>query len=77
VNDFSAVVTDLRMPGADGLASCTAPEEPQTIKSSRPRTRHRDGGRCAAAGRDRLRAKPVIFDDLLGKIARLDHRQAV
>ncbi len=78
-NDFSLVVTDLRMPGADGLSILRKARElsPQTIVLIM--TAHASVDTAV----DALRAgaldyvlKPVLFDDLLAKVARaLEHRQ--
>ncbi len=80
-NDFSVVVTDLRMPGADGLSVLKRAREvsPQTIVIVM--TAHASVDTAV----DALRAgafdyvlKPVLFDDLLSKIGHaLEHRQAV
>ena len=80
-NDFSIIVTDLRMPGSDGLSVLKRAHEvsPQTIVIIM--TAHASVDTAV----DALRAgavdyvlKPVIFDELLAKIARaLDHRQAI
>jgi DNA-binding NtrC family response regulator len=80
-NDFSAIVTDLRMPGADGLAVLQRAREvsPQAIVILM--TAHATIDTAVEALRQGAMdyvLKPVIFDDLLGKIARaLEHRQAV
>ena len=80
-NDFSAVVTDLRMPGADGLAVLQRARQvsPQTIVILM--TAHASVDTAVEAlrqGAVDYVLKPVIFDDLLAKIARaLEHRQAV
>jgi two-component system response regulator PilR (NtrC family) len=80
-NDFSAIVTDLRMPGADGLSVLQRAREisPQTIVILM--TAHASIETAVEALRQGAMdyvLKPVIFDDLLGKIARaLEHRQAV
>src|SRR5215470_10292239 len=78
-NDFGVVVTDLRMPGADGLAVLRRARDisPQTMVLVM--TAH---GTVDTAV-DALRAgaadyilKPVVFDDLLAKVDRLlEHRQ--
>jgi len=80
-NDFSIIVTDLRMPGSDGLSVLKRAHEvsPQTIVIIM--TAHASVDTAV----DALRAgavdyvlKPVIFDELLAKIARaLEHRQAI
>ncbi len=79
--DFAAVVTDLRMPGADGLAVLRKARDisPQTVAVVM--TAH---GSVETAV-DALRSgatdyilKPVVFDDLLAKLARLlEHRELV
>jgi DNA-binding NtrC family response regulator len=80
-NDFSAVVTDLRMPGADGLTVLQRARQvsPQTIVILM--TAHASIDTAIEAlrqGAIDYVLKPVIFDDLLGKIGRaLDHRQAI
>jgi len=80
-NDFSAIVTDLRMPGADGLTILKRAREvsPQTIVILM--TAHASIETAVDALRQGAMdyvLKPVIFDDLLGKIGRaLEHRQAV
>jgi two-component system response regulator PilR (NtrC family) len=80
-NDFSAIVTDLRMPGADGLTVLHRAREisPQTIVILM--TAHASIETAVEALRQGAMdyvLKPVIFDDLLGKIARaLEHRQAI
>ena len=80
-NDFSLVLTDLRMPGADGLAVLRRAREvsPQTIVLIM--TAHA----TVESAVDALRAgatdyilKPVVFDDVLQKVARaLEHRQLI
>jgi DNA-binding NtrC family response regulator len=80
-NDFSLVLTDLRMPGADGLAVLRRAREisPQTIVLIM--TAHA----TVETTVDALRAgatdyilKPVVFDDVLQKVARaLEHRQLI
>ncbi len=80
-NDFSVVVTDLRMPGTDGLTVLRRAHEvsPQTIVIIM--TAHASVDTAIEAlrtGAFDYVLKPVIFDDLLAKIARaLEHRQAV
>jgi two-component system response regulator PilR (NtrC family) len=80
-NDFSAVVTDLRMPGADGLEVLQRARQvsPQTIVILM--TAHATIDTAVEAlrqGAIDYVLKPIIFDDLLGKIARaLEHRQAI
>jgi two-component system response regulator PilR (NtrC family) len=79
--DFAIVVTDLRMPGTDGLAVLRRVRElsPQTVVLVM--TAHGtidtavDALRAGAA--DYL-LKPVVFDDLLAKVERiLGHRELV
>jgi DNA-binding NtrC family response regulator len=80
-NDFSVVVTDLRMPGTDGLTVLRRAHEvsPQTIVIIM--TAHASVDTAIEAlrtGAFDYVLKPVIFDDLLAKIGRaLEHRQAV
>jgi DNA-binding NtrC family response regulator len=80
-NDFSVVVSDLRMPGADGLAVMRRAREisPRTIVFLM--TAHATIDTAVEALRQGAMdyvLKPVVFDDLLAKIARaLEHRQAV
>ena len=79
--DFAVIVTDLRMPGADGLAVLRRARElsPQTVVLVM--TAH---GTIETAV-DALRAgaadyllKPVVFDDLLAKVERiLEYRELV
>ena len=78
-HDFGVIVTDLRMPGADGIAVLKRAREvsPQTLVLVM--TAHGtfdtavDALRAGAA--DYL-LKPVLFDDLLSKVGRLfEHRQ--
>jgi two-component system response regulator PilR (NtrC family) len=79
--DFAVVLTDLRMPGADGLAVLRRAREvsPQTLVLVM--TAH--GGVDTAVEALRNGAtdyilKPVVFDDLLAKVDRLlEHRQLV
>ena len=78
-HDFAVVITDLRMPGSDGLAVLRKLREfsPQTV----PLVMTAHGSVESAV--DALRAgaadyilKPVVFEDVLSKIARLlEHRQ--
>jgi two-component system response regulator PilR (NtrC family) len=80
-NDFSIVVTDLRMPGTDGLTVLKRAREmsPQTIVVIMTAHASVDTAvEALRAGAFDYVLKPVIFDDLLGKIGRaLEHRQAV
>ncbi len=79
--EFAVVVTDIRMPGADGLAVLSRARElsPQTVVLVM--TAHGSIETAVAA----LRAgaadyvlKPVLFDDLLAKIGRIvEHRELV
>ncbi|HKA29730.1 MAG TPA: response regulator, partial [Candidatus Binatia bacterium] len=77
--DFAIVVTDLRMPGADGLAVLAKLREvaPQTI----PLVMTAHGSvetavQALRAGAADYILKPVMFDDVLAKVARLlEHRQ--
>jgi two-component system response regulator PilR (NtrC family) len=77
--DFAVILTDLRMPGADGLAVLKRAREvsPQTLVLVM--TAH--GGVDTAVEALRSGAtdyilKPVVFDDLLAKVERLlEHRQ--
>jgi DNA-binding NtrC family response regulator len=77
--DFAVVITDLRMPGADGLAVLEKLREvaPQTV----PLVMTAHGSvetavEALRAGAADYILKPVVFDDVLAKIARvLDHRQ--
>ncbi len=77
--DFAVVLTDLRMPGADGLAVLHRARDvsPQTVAIVM--TAH--GSVETAVEALRMGAadyilKPIIFDDVLAKVSRvLDHRQ--
>ncbi len=77
--DFAVVVTDLRMPGADGLAVLRRAREisPQTVVLVM--TAHASVESAVAAlraGAADYLLKPVLFDDLLAKVERLcEHRQ--
>jgi len=79
--DFAIVLTDLRMPGADGLAVLTRAREvsPQTLVLVM--TAHGGVDTAVAAlrsGATDYILKPVVFDDLLAKVERLlEHRQLV
>jgi DNA-binding NtrC family response regulator len=78
-NDFGVVVTDLRMPGADGLAVLKRARDVSPQTHVLVMTAH---GTVETAV-DALRAgatdyilKPVVFDELLAKVGRLmEHRQ--
>jgi two-component system response regulator PilR (NtrC family) len=78
-HDFGVVITDLRMPGADGLAVLERARDvsPQTLVLVM--TAHGTVDTAVAAlraGATDYVLKPVMFDDLLGKVARLlEHRQ--
>jgi DNA-binding NtrC family response regulator len=77
--DFAVVITDLRMPGADGLTVLRRLSEvaPQTV----PLVMTAHGSIESAiealrAGAADYLLKPLAFDDVLAKVARvLDHRQ--
>jgi two-component system response regulator PilR (NtrC family) len=77
--DFAVVVTDLRMPGADGLTVLRRARElsPQTLVLVM--TAHgsvETAVEALRAGAMDYILKPVIFDDLLTKVERLlEHRQ--
>jgi two-component system response regulator PilR (NtrC family) len=77
--DFAVVITDLRMPGADGLSVLAKLREiaPQTVPLVM--TAHgsvESAVEALRAGAADYILKPVIYDDVLAKIARvLDHRQ--
>jgi len=77
--DFSLVVTDLRMPGADGLAVLRRAREtgPQTLVLIMTAHATVDTAvEALRAGAADYILKPVIFDDLLAKVGRLiEHRQ--
>ena len=78
-NDFAVVITDLRMPGADGLAVLRKLREvaPQTVPLVM--TAHgsvESAVEALRAGAADYILKPVVFDDVLAKIGRvLEHRQ--
>ncbi len=77
--DFAVVITDLRMPGVDGLAVL------QRVRELAPQTHVvvMTAHASVETAVDALRAgatdyilKPIIFDDVLGKVGRLlEHRQ--
>jgi two-component system response regulator PilR (NtrC family) len=79
--EFAAVITDLRMPGADGLAVLRRVREvsPQTV--ALVMTAHGSVETAIEAlrtGATDYILKPVIFDDLLAKVERLlEYRQLV
>jgi two-component system response regulator PilR (NtrC family) len=79
--EFAAVVTDLRMPGADGLAVLRRVREvsPQTVVLVM--TAHgsvETAIEALRAGATDYILKPIIFDDLLAKVERLlEYRQLV
>ena len=73
-HDFAIVVTDLRMPGADGLTVLKRAREisPQTLVLVM--TAHgtvETAVEALRAGATDYILKPVLFDDLLAKVARL------
>jgi DNA-binding NtrC family response regulator len=79
--DFAVVVTDLRMPGADGLAVLAEARElsPQTVVlvMTAHGTIESAVGALRAGAADYL-LKPVVFDDLLAKVDRIvEHRELV
>ena len=77
--DFAIIVTDLRMPGADGITVLKRARElaPQTLGIVM--TAHasvESAVEALHAGAADYVLKPVIFDDLLNKVQRLlEHRQ--
>ena len=79
--DFAVVVTDIRMPGADGLAVLRRAREvsPQTVVMVM--TAHASietAVEALRAGAADYVLKPVLFDDLLAKVERiLEHRELV
>jgi two-component system response regulator PilR (NtrC family) len=79
--DFSVIVTDLRMPGADGLAVLARARElsPQTVVLVMTAHGTIDTAvEALRAGAADYLLKPVVFDDLLAKVERiLEHRQLV
>src|SRR5437773_3611877 len=80
-DDFAVVITDLRMPGADGLAVLRRAREisPQTLVVVM--TAHgsvETAVEALRAGATDYLLKPVVFDDLLAKVAHLlEYRQLV
>jgi DNA-binding NtrC family response regulator len=79
--DFGVIITDLRMPGADGLAVLKRAREisPQTLVLVM--TAHGSVDTAVEAlrtGATDYILKPVVFDDLLAKVERLlEYRQLV
>src|SRR5262245_37820584 len=78
-HDFAVVVTDLRMPGADGLAVLKRAREisPQTLVLVMTAHGTVDTAvEALRAGATDYILKPVMFDELLAKVGRLlEHRQ--
>jgi DNA-binding NtrC family response regulator len=78
-NDFAVVITDLRMPGADGLDVLRKLREvaPQTVPLVMTAHGSVDSAvEALRAGAADYILKPVVFDDVLAKIGRvLEHRQ--
>src|SRR5262245_25430181 len=78
-HDFGIVITDLRMPGADGLAVLKRAREisPQTLVLVMTAHGSVDTAvEALRAGATDYILKPVVFDELLGKVERLlEHRQ--
>src|SRR6266581_9719900 len=80
-DDFGVVITDLRMPGADGLAVLRRAREisPQTLVVVM--TAHgsvETAVEALRAGATDYLLKPVVFDDLLAKVEHLlEYRQLV
>jgi DNA-binding NtrC family response regulator len=78
-HDFAVVITDLRMPGADGLTVLRKLREvaPQTV--ALVMTAHgsvESAVEALRAGAADYLLKPLAFDDVLAKVARvLEHRQ--
>jgi DNA-binding NtrC family response regulator len=78
-HDFGVVVTDLRMPGADGLAvlqraRAVAPQTLVLVMTAHGTVE--TAVEALRAGAADYVLKPVVFDDLLAKVARLaEHRQ--
>jgi len=77
--DYAVVVTDLRMPGADGLAVLRRTREVAPQTAVLVMTAHASVESAVAAlraGAADYLLKPVLFDDLLAKVARLcEYRQ--
>ena len=80
-SDYAVVVTDLRMPGADGLAVLRRAREhsPQTVVLVMTAHATIDTAvEALRAGAADYLLKPVVFDDLLAKVERiLEHRELV
>jgi DNA-binding NtrC family response regulator len=80
-HDFGIVITDLRMPGADGLTVLKRAREisPQTLGIVMTAHASVDTAiEALRAGATDYILKPVVFDDLLGKVDRLiEHRRLV
>src|SRR5262249_905326 len=78
-HDFAVVITDLRMPGADGLAVLRTLREIAPQTGSLVMTAHgsvESAVEALRAGAADFLLKPLVFDDVLAKVARvLDHRQ--
>jgi DNA-binding NtrC family response regulator len=78
-HDFAVAITDLRMPGADGLTVLRKLREvaPQTVPLVM--TAHgsvESAVEALRAGAADYLLKPLVFDDVLAKVGRvLDHRQ--
>jgi two-component system response regulator PilR (NtrC family) len=77
--DFAVVITDLRMPGADGLQVLhklrqIAPQSVPLVMTAHGSVE--SAVEALRAGAADYILKPVVFDDVLAKVARvLDHRQ--
>ena len=77
--DFAVVITDLRMPGADGLQVLQklrqiAPQSVPLVMTAHGSVE--SAVEALRAGAADYILKPVVFDDVLAKVARvLDHRQ--
>jgi two-component system response regulator PilR (NtrC family) len=78
-HDFAVVITDLRMPGADGLAVLRKLREaaPQTVPLVM--TAHgsvESAVEALRAGAADYILKPIVFDEVIAKVGRLlEHRQ--
>ena len=79
--DFGVIITDLRMPGADGLAVLKRAREISPQSLVLVMTAHGSVDTAVEAlrsGATDYILKPVVFDDLLAKVARLlEHRHLV